>query len=426
MRLDVELQRIVRGVSLGGLALISGSALHAQSQPSSAAMPPAQAERRMPPMAPRVQSPQVEADGRVTFRILAPAATKVTVSGDIWAGVSRDVLAQAAQQEAAAAGLSGTPKQMMRAPDVAPMKREANGVWSGTTMGPLAPGAYRYAFEIDGARVVDGANPLSSPAQGQLSSLLVVPGDFSETRNVPHGALAQVDYEARTYGAGVQRQVFVYTPPGYEKGTRRYPVLYLLHGGGDTAGSWATVGRANYIMDNLIAEGKAVPFIVVMMSGWTPKGPQFESIDAARDPFNAEFVNDIIPMIEGRYRVLADPAHRALSGLSMGGFQTLTLGMKNVDRLGYVLPMSTGWFAQKDRDAFVAANRAEIARADKKLKLFWWGYGETDIAKDNGLKGMEALRAAGLTRIETAVTGSGHDWITWRYMLHEVAPKLFR
>jgi enterochelin esterase family protein len=293
-------------------------------------------------------------------------------------------------------------------------------------MGPLAPGAYRYAFEVDGARVIDGANVLSSPAQGELNSLVVVPGGFSDARNVPHGALAAVDYEAKSYGPGAQRQVFVYTPPGYEKGNHRYPVLYLLHGGGDTAASWATVGRANYIMDNLIAERKAVPFIVVMMSGWTPNGPQSEAIDAARDPFNAEFAGDIIPMIESRYRVKADSAHRALSGLSMGGFQTLTLGMKNIDRLGYVLPMSTGWFTPKDRDAFVAANRAEIARADKQLKLFWWGYGETDIAKDNGLKSMEALRAAGLSRIETAVTGSGHDWITWRYMLREVAPKLFR
>jgi enterochelin esterase family protein len=375
-------------------------------------------------MPPRIKSPEVAVDGTTTFRIFSPNAKRVTVDGDLYAGVTPAAMMQAVKLEEAEAP-AGTPRRMT-APKVVPMKREDNGVWVGRTLSPVKPGAYRYTFDVDGVRTIDAANVLTSPSQGSLSSLAIVPGDFSEQRNVPHGALATVDYEAKSYGPGVPRQVFVYTPPGYEKGTERYPVLYLLHGGGDTAASWATVGRANYIMDNLIAEKKAVPFIVVMMSGWTPKGPQSESIDAARDPFNAEFANDIIPMIESRYRVKANPANRALSGLSMGGFQTLTLGMKNVDKLGYVLPMSTGWFTDKDRAAFVAANHSAIARADKQLKLFWWGYGETDTARDNGLKSMEALRAAGLTRIETAVTSTGHDWVTWRYMLHEVAPKLFR
>ena len=413
------MHRSIHGLAVLASVLMAGAPAVAQDtrppEPSAtaAAGPPNPFQRR-----PRLNSPERLADGRVVFRLDAPSAETVTLSGEVGSGF--------ASPPRGTAPPPGGPRGFTPPPPAATFVRGDNGQWTATTDQPVGPGAYRYAFQLDGIATLDPSNLLTSSSQSDVRSLLVVPGDFSEQRNVPHGAVATVNYEAASYGPGVQRQVFVYTPPGYEKGDQAYPVLYLLHGGGDTAESWATVGRANFIMDNLIAEQKAVPFIVVMMSGWTPLGPQSESVDAANDPFNAEFVNDIVPMIQDRYRVQADPADRALSGLSMGGFQTLTLGIKNLDMFDYVLPMSTGWHTPEQAAAFVEANRANIARADQGLKLFWWGYGETDIAKENGLRAMTALRAAGLTRIETKVTPSGHDWVSWRAMLHEVAQKLFR
>src|SRR5690606_21339718 len=163
------------------------------------------------------------------------------------------------------------------------MVKGADGVWSGTTIRAVRPGAWRYNFNVDGVVTVDSRNTRTSPNASQVQSLLVVPGDFSETRAVPHGAVASVRYVAKA-PEGARPEMFVYTPPGYENGTDSYPVLYLIHGGGDTAISWSTVGRAGDILDNLIAEGRAKPMIVVMPSGWTPSGGQVMTSDATRDP----------------------------------------------------------------------------------------------------------------------------------------------
>ena len=366
---------------------------------------------------PALVSPDILPDHRVIFRIRAPQASAVTLAGDVGEG-----LPASAPPRAATTGATG----FIPPPPAVVLEKGPNGIWTGTTAAPVRPGAYRYAFSVDGVRAVDQSNMRTSPSQGQVQSLLVVPGDFSEERPVPHGALSEIAYEPASYGPGVERRLYVYTPPGYEKSTASYPVLYLIHGGGDTAESWATVGRANFIMDNLLAEKKAVPFIIVMISGWTPRGPQSETIDAAKDPLNAELINDIIPMIEHRYRVKGGKANRALSGLSMGGFQTLTLGIKNLDAFAYVMPMSTGWFTDADRAAFVAANGPAIHRADKELALFRWGWGDTDIAKPNGLASMDALRVAGMRGIETIEVPGGHQWTTWRQLLADYAPRLFR
>jgi enterochelin esterase family protein len=210
-------------------------------------------------------SPQIEADRRVTFRVLAPSATSVSVGGDINNALEPDPAA---------------PPQA--APAVS-MTKGDNGVWSGTTVRPVRPGAWCYTFNIDGVTVVDARNVKVMTSQTQVQSLLVVPGDFSETRDVPHGTVGAVRYVAKTL-ANARRELYVYTPPGYEKGTGRYPVLYLIHGGGDTALSWSTVGRANDILDNLLAEKKAVPMIVVMPSGWTPSGGQVMTAEPRRIP----------------------------------------------------------------------------------------------------------------------------------------------
>jgi len=413
--------------------LLSGIATFAQAPATQ--QPPAvgAAPAGTPPQGrgrggPALVSPEIGADGRVTFRVLAPEATVVTVNGDINGGLVPDPNAPAAAPAATPAagatapgagrggGRGGTP--------AVTMAKGENGVWTGTTVRAVKPGAWRYTYNVDGAPTVDIRNTRTSPNQTQVQSLLVVPGDFSETRDVPHGAVASVHYVA-TALRSARREMFVYTPPGYEKSTAIYPVLYLIHGGGDTAISWSTVGRANDIVDNLIAEKKALPMIVVMPSGWTPSGGQVMTADATKDPFNDEMLKDIIPYIESHYRTRGTPETRALSGLSMGGIQTLNVGLHNLGTFRYLAVMSSGWTTEEDRNWFYTNEAGKIASYNKELKLFWWGWGETDIARANGLAVIDTFKKQGV-RIETMETPGGHEWVNWRLYLHEVAPKLFR
>ncbi len=359
---------------------------------------------------PAVVSPQIESDGRVTFRIYAPQASSVTVTGDIAQGlVAPEVATESPQQP-------GAP--------VVTLIKGADGIWTGTTPRRVKPGAWRYLFRVDGAATVDQRNVNISPSQTQLQSIVYIPGDFSETRDVPHGAVSSVHYVAHTLG-NARREMYVYTPPGYEKGSASYPVLYLIHGGGDTAQSWSTVGRANDILDNLIAENKAKPMIIVMPSGWTPFGGQVMTSDATKDPFTKEMIEDIIPFVQSRYRTLATADSRALSGLSMGGIQTLNIGLHHLGIFRYIAVMSSGWISQDDRQFFYKSEAAQIPKYNSQLKLFWWGWGQTDIARPNGLAVIEKFRSEGV-KIETMETPGGHEWANWRLYLHEVAPKLFR
>jgi enterochelin esterase family protein len=304
------------------------------------------------------------------------------------------------------------------------MTKGADGIWSGTTIRRIKPGAWRYLFNVDGVTTVDSRNVNVSPSQTQVQSILYVPGDFSETRDVPHGSVSSVRYVAASL-ANARREMCVYTPPGYEKSTMSYPVLYLIHGGGDTAISWSTVGRANDILDNLIAEKKASPMIIVMPSGWTPSGGQVMTSDAAKDPFTKEMIEDIIPFVQSRYRALASPENRALSGLSMGGIQTLNIGLHHLGTFRYVAVMSSGWISEEDRQFFYRNEAAQIANYNAQLRLFWWGWGQTDIARANGLAVIDKFKSEGV-KIETLETPGGHEWANWRLYLHEVAPKLFR
>jgi enterochelin esterase-like enzyme len=365
---------------------------------------------------PAVVSPQIEADGRVTFRIPAPRATTVAVTGDINGSLVPEAGAGPPPPAVGAPGRGGTP--------AVTMTKGENGVWAGTTIRAVKPGAWRYNFSVDGVTTVDSRNTRTSPNQTQVQSLLTVPGDFSETRDVPHGAVATVRYVAHTLN-DARREMIVYTPPGYEKGTVSYPVLYLIHGGGDTDVSWSTVGRANDILDNLIAEKKALPMIIVMPSGWTPSGGQVMTADATKDPFNDEMLKDIIPYIESHYRTNASPDGRALSGLSMGGIQTLNIGLHNLSSFRYIAVMSSGWISDADRNFFYTHEASKISTYNSQLKLFWWGWGQTDIARANGLAVIDRFRSEGV-KIETMETPGGHEWANWRIYLHEVAPKLFR
>ncbi len=409
------------------VATMFGTALLAQapapSQAPGAPPPVAGAGRQAGPGrgGPAVVSPQIEADGRVTFRVAAPQATSVSVTGDI----NGSLVPAPAGTPAAAPPPAPTAGGRGGASPAVTMAKGENGVWSGTTLRAVRPGAWRYTFNVDGVVTVDARNTRTSPNASQVQSLLIVPGDFSETRDVPHGAVASVRYIAKALGHA-PREMFVYTPPGYEKGTASYPVLYLIHGGGDTAVSWPTVGRAGDIMDNLLAEQRALPMIVVMPSGWTPSGGQVMTSDATKDPFNNEMMQDILPYIEANYRTRSTPEQRALSGLSMGGIQTLNVGLHNLGTFRYLAVMSSGWTSEADREAFYTREAAKIATYDRQLKLFWWGWGETDIARANGLSVIEKLRSLGVKNMQTMETPGGHTWDNWRLYLHEVAPKLFR
>jgi enterochelin esterase family protein len=368
---------------------------------------------------PAVVSPQIEPDSRVTFRLLAPNAASVTLGGDINGSLVPDPAAPPAQPGAPAA----QPGRGSTAPVVTMTKGE-NGIWSGTTVRPVRPGAWRYTFTVDGLTVVDSRNVNVTTSQTQVQSVLYVPGDFAETRDVPHGTVGLVRYVAKTL-SNARREMYVYTPPGYEKSTGRYPVLYLIHGGGDTAVSWSAVGRAHNILDNLLAEKKAVPMIVVMPSGWTPSGGQVMTADATKDPFNDELLKDIIPFVDANYRTMNAPDSRALSGLSMGGIQTLNIGLHNLGTFRYLAVMSSGWTTAQDREFFYKAEAAKIPKYNAALKLFWWGWGETDIARANGLAVIDEFKSQGV-KIETRESPGGHTWDNWRLYLYEVAPRLFR
>lgn len=363
---------------------------------------------------PQVVSPQMESDGRVTLRIYAPQASAVTVTGDL----SQGLLTENGETASAA------PASPQGQGPAVTMTKGTDGIWTGSTVRRIKPGAWRYLFNVDGAPTVDNRNVNVSQTQTQVQSIVYVPGDFSETRDVPHGALSSVRYVAATLG-NARREMYIYTPPGYEKNTVSYPVLYLIHGGGDTAVSWSTAGRANDIIDNLIAENKAKPMIVVMPSGWTPKGGQVMTSDATKDPFTKEMIEDIIPFVQSRYRVLANPENRALSGLSMGGIQTLNVGLHHLGTFRYIAVMSSGWISEEDRQFFYKTEANRIPTYNAQLKLFWWGWGVTDIARANGLAVIDKFRSEGV-KIETLETPGGHEWSNWRTYLHEVAPKLFR
>jgi enterochelin esterase-like enzyme len=373
---------------------------------------------------PAVKSPEVLPDRRVTFRVAAPDATRVELRspGDIPGSIER-----------------GTPMLLAK---------NADGVWE-ATVGPLPAGAYRYAFAVNGVTVVDSRNPATSQTNATVYSLVIVPGsEFFDTRAVPHGAVASVHYQSTTLG-GIRR-MHIYTPPGYEGGRDRYPVLYLLHGAGDVDESWSTVGRAGFILDNLIASRKAKPMLIVMPAGHTngagaalgapvAGGPENPALGPGPDPFVADFVTDLMPYVEKSYRVLTDRQNRAIAGLSMGGYQTLNIAVPHLEQFAYVGVFSSGIFdGPVTRGAAPAApapfgegwekrNLASLdnAGARRGLKLLWFGTGKDDFLIETTKSSVALMKKHGFSPVFVE-TGGGHTWLNWRDYLSEFAPQLFR
>jgi enterochelin esterase family protein len=323
------------------------------------------------------------------------------------------------------------------------MTKNADGVWE-VTLGPLPPGAYRYTFSVGGVPIVDPRNPTTSESNTTVWSLVVVPGsDAFDARKVPHGAVASVPYYSTTLGGF--RRMHVYTPPGYESGKGRYPVFYLLHGAGDSDDSWSSVGRAGFILDNLIADGKAKPMVVVMPAGHTRKSgfgapPAAGGTRPPADEFERDFVTDLMPYAESHYRILADRKHRAIAGLSMGGSQTLNIAIPHLDQFAYVGVFSSGLFGafpfRRGNDAAPAPSgpseweqqnmaRLQDAGLKKGLNLLWFGTGRDDFLLQTSHSTVDLLKKYGFNA-EFEESAGGHTWLNWRDYLVKFVPRLFR
>jgi enterochelin esterase family protein len=386
------MRKVTLCVVLAGAALMTAAA-------------PAPAQNRSGQRQPAVSSPEVSAEKKVTFRIQAPKAEAVRLVGSDIPGTGRGVA----------------------------MKKGDGDVWE-ASVGPVPPGAYRYHFNIDGVAVIDPRNPSTSESNNNTWSLVYVPGsDISDTKDVPHGAVAAVTYYSRSLKRF--RRMHVYTPPGYEKGDGKYPVLYLLHGAGDSDASWSTVGRAGFILDNLLAAGKARPMIVAMPAGHA--GPfRFGGAPGAanrRDEFAEDFVNDLRPYVEKNYRVLADRAHRAVAGLSMGGMQTLNIAFGHLDDYAYVGVFSSGVFGIAGGRGNAPPNRQwedqhkavlDNPELKKGLRLLWVGCGKDDFLVQTSNATVAMLKRHQFDVVSRESAG-GHTWINWRNYLHELAPLLF-
>ncbi len=366
--------------------------------------------------APEIKSPELAADGRVTFRVLAPDAKEVKLSGE-W--LPPDGFA----------------------PGSVSMSKGDKGVWSYTT-DPLPSELYTYSFVIDGFRTTDPANPFLQRDVATVTNIFIVsgsPGDLYKVNKVPHGTVSKRWYPSP--GLGMERRLTVYTPPGYENSKEKYPVLYLLHGAGGDEEAWMTLGRASQILDNLIAQGKTKPMLVVMPNGNVSqeaapgeesKGfykPTFMVPKTMDGTYETNFM-DIVRFIESNYRVKADKSNRAIAGLSMGGFHSLHISRLNPNSFDYVGLYSAAILPrQQGSDPLPAAYDKidETLSVQKKngYKLYWIACGKTDFLYKANQEFRERLDKLGM-KFTYRESEGGHTWRNWRVYLSEFTPMLFR
>lgn len=365
-------------------------------------------QQRQPTPNDTLKSPEVLSDGRVVFRIYAPKAGEVTVGGD-WIPQGR--------------GTGGK------------LTKDDQGVWS-ITVGPLPADFYSYSITVDGVRTLDPKNAMIKQGVSTVDNMFFVPGAeaaFQEGKAVPHGEIRKVWYKSSTLGE--ERRLHIYFPPGYDSSKGKYPVFYLLHGGGDEDSGWSTIGRSGFILDNLIAAGKAKPMLVVMPNGSLPRpavvpgAPVDPVANAAfQDRFVSELLKDVVPFVEKTYRVTPGSANRAIAGLSMGGGQTMRVVGGNPDQFAYVAVWSAGVNPQVAAD-FEKRNSALLDNANKanqQIKLFSISVGDKDTLAFTGSKNLdEILKKRGIKH-EMNISPGGHTWINWRIYLNDYAQKLFR
>jgi len=352
-----------------------------------------------------IVSPDVATDGRVTFRLQAPLASSVQVSGDF-------------------------------GPNAA-MKKSENNVWS-VTVGPLEPEEYVYYFILDSVRILDPNNPRVKIGYvtSTTTNLLNVPTKepaFYEVQDIPHGEIRTHIYKSKSNG--VVRELTVYVPPGYDNNpNKRYPVLYLLHGFANDQNSWHRYGRANDILDNLLAKGAIDPFIVVMPLGYggaringdgtgiAPEGSGRMGGDA--NLYERDILEDIIPMIEKKYRTIADSKHRAIFGFSMGGGQAGRYGLGNLDKFSYIGIMSAGLGGGVDTEPLKTL-AADPKKANEQISLLWIGCGRQDFAFNGAKATSDALNKIGIKHTFVETEGE-HHWRVWRRFLRDASPLLFK
>jgi len=383
--------KLCAALFLFSLTFVSNRVLAQDARP--AAAPP-----QAPP--PALVTPEVHSDDSVTFRFRAPNAQEVLL-----------------RREGA---------------DPVPMKKDESGVWAVNTP-PLPPDYYGYSIIVDGQRSIDPYNSLLKPNLLSTESMVHVQGPPSlpwELNDVPHGEVHHHFY--RSAVANDDRDYYVYTPPGYDPAAKKaYPVLYLLHGYSDDASGWSAVGRANVILDNLIAQGKAKPMIVVMplgygtmemiRVGWGGIFNHPEVREQNLTKFREALLGEIMPRVAGEYHVINDRGSRAIAGLSMGGSESLMTGLNNVEQFAWIGAFSAGGLPEPFDKDFPGLD----ARMGQQLKLLWIACGTEDrlITANRNLR--EWLKTKGINHTDIETPGM-HTWMVWRRNLAEFAPLLFR
>jgi len=353
----------------------------------------------------KVVSPEIASDNSVTFRVLSADANAITVYGS-W----------------------------MDYGETLPLTKGKQGLWSVTTA-PLVSSMYHYNFFIDGVTAIDPTNPEALRDGVRYASMLIVPGEEAEIfelNETAHGNISKVWYESPSLN--MYRRMYVYTPPGYDSNKENYPVLYLLHGAGGDEDAWIALGRASFILDNLIAEGKAKPMLIVMTNGNAWQTSTIKNISGVgeitrenRAQFQGKFekslVEDVVPYIEKNYRVKATKDSRALAGLSMGGAHTITASIEYPGTFGYIGVFSSGIF---DANAdMVKLEKKFTALKASGVSTYWVGCGKDDFLMESNKRLLAILDKTGFEH-EYHESDGGHTWANWRDYLAIFAPQLFK
>ena len=342
----------------------------------------------------RLASPDVHADRSITFSLRAPQASAVTLQ---FGGAK-------------------------------PMVKGSDGIWS-ITVSPVEPEIYTYNFVVDGVRILDPGNPNLKNGRSIDASVVEVPGTtprFDQIQSVPHGAVQIRTYESTPLKK--LRRLYVYTPPQYDtERTRKFPVLYLRHGSGDNEENWSDTGRAGVILDNLIAQHKAVPMLIVMPNGDTDGSWGGGSSPEGIELLSHELLTDIVPLVEKDYRVAPGRENRAIAGLSMGGGQAFTIGLKHLDLFAWVGEFSSGLVSDTDfhLDKYLPGFLDDPAAVNKKLRLFYLSCGTLDPRFPGQLDLGDLLKAHDIHYVWYPTPGA-HEWKVWRHALADFAPRLFQ
>jgi enterochelin esterase-like enzyme len=345
----------------------------------------------------RATSPEIGSDRRVTFRLVAPKASEVLLSGEFMRGSTN-------------------------------LQKSANGLWS-VTIEPLEPEIYYYNFTIDGVRTIDPGNPdvKTGSTPSTISSILEIRGDtpaFYDGHPVPHGEIRAHWYQSKSLNS--LRRLTVYTPPGYERDLQtRFPVVYLFHGANADENAWHRLGRVNLILDNLLAAGKTKPFIVVMPFGYGVPPANLGAQAQNTAQFSKDLISDVIPFIQSHYRTAVEREQRAVIGLSMGGGQALSIGLEHLELFSYVGGFSAAVGRAADFSKTYGDLIANPESANSKLRLLWVGCG-TEDGLFGASKSFSDFLTANKIKHTFRETSGAHTWMVWRRYLNEVSPLLFQ